>query len=279
MADDPAREPALTAISLGGGVQSSVLALMAAEGAFGRIPDCAIFADTGWEPAGVYEHLDWLDDQLPFPVHRIRGGDIRADLLAGTNSTGQDFISVPAYSRALDGRASIIRRQCTREYKVTPIEKELRRLLGIGYRRQVPRGTTVEMWIGISTDEYLRMKDSRRPWLQHRWPLVDGGLSRQDCIDWFSRRYPGHHLPRSACIGCPYRTDAEWREMKEADSVSWWDAVVVDAAIRQTPQAQRFDGKIFLHRSRRPLNFVEFATPDSAQASLFAEECEGMCGV
>lgn len=279
MSHDAPPEPALTAISLGGGVQSSVLALMAAEGQFGRVPDCAIFADTGWEPASVYEHLDWLGDQLPFPVHRIRGGDIRADLLAGTNSTGQSFISVPVYSRALDGRASIIRRQCTREYKVTPIEKELRRLLGVGYRRQVPKGTTVEMWIGISIDEYQRMKDSRRPWLQHHWPLVDAGLSRQDCIDWFSQRYPEHHLPRSACIGCPYRTDAEWREMKETDSVSWWDAVVVDAAIRQTSQARRFDGKVFLHRSRRPLNFVEFAAPDSIQPPLFTEECEGMCGV
>ena len=36
----------LTVISLGGGVQSSVMALMAAEGAFDSVPACAIFADT-----------------------------------------------------------------------------------------------------------------------------------------------------------------------------------------------------------------------------------------
>ena len=57
----------LTVISLGGGVQSSVMALMASQGAFDRVPDCAIFADTRWEPPSIYEHLAWLSDRLSFP--------------------------------------------------------------------------------------------------------------------------------------------------------------------------------------------------------------------
>lgn len=47
----------LRVISLGAGVQSTTMALMAAAGEIGPMPDCAIFADTGWEPAAVYEHL------------------------------------------------------------------------------------------------------------------------------------------------------------------------------------------------------------------------------
>ena len=51
-----ASHPTLTVISLGGGVQSSVMALMASEslpptgsgGAFGPVPDCAIFAEVRW---------------------------------------------------------------------------------------------------------------------------------------------------------------------------------------------------------------------------------------
>ena len=54
--------PSLTVISLGGGVQSSVMALMASGGAFDRVPDCAIFADTRWEPPSVYEHVEWVID-------------------------------------------------------------------------------------------------------------------------------------------------------------------------------------------------------------------------
>ena len=62
--------PRMTVVSLGGGVQSTVMALMAGGGAFGRAPDCAIFADTGWEPPTIYEHLDWLADKLRFPLDR-----------------------------------------------------------------------------------------------------------------------------------------------------------------------------------------------------------------
>ena len=60
--------PTLTGISLGGDVQSSVMALMASEGAFDRVPDCAIFADTRWEPPSVYDRIEWLRDRLSFPV-------------------------------------------------------------------------------------------------------------------------------------------------------------------------------------------------------------------
>jgi hypothetical protein len=51
-------EPAMRILSLGAGVQSSTMALMAEAGEFGVKPDAAIFADTGWEPPQVYEHLE-----------------------------------------------------------------------------------------------------------------------------------------------------------------------------------------------------------------------------
>jgi len=55
--------PTLRVLSLGAGVQSTSLLLLTAEG---RLPalDAAIFADTGWEPRGVYEHLDRLEREL-----------------------------------------------------------------------------------------------------------------------------------------------------------------------------------------------------------------------
>lgn len=61
----------LRALSLGAGVQSTTIALLAAHGEIGPMPDCAIFADTGWEPRAVYDHLEWLmsGNVLPFPVH------------------------------------------------------------------------------------------------------------------------------------------------------------------------------------------------------------------
>ncbi len=51
------KEPLIRILSLGAGVQSSTMALMADQGAFGKKPDAAIFADTGWEPEPVLEHF------------------------------------------------------------------------------------------------------------------------------------------------------------------------------------------------------------------------------
>ena len=47
-------------ISLGGGVQSTVMLLMAEREEITPLPSAAIFADTGWEPEYVYQHLSWL---------------------------------------------------------------------------------------------------------------------------------------------------------------------------------------------------------------------------
>ena len=271
-------EPELTVISLGGGVQSSVMALMAAQGLIKPMPDFAVFADTGWEPGGVYRHLEWLEAQLPFPVRRVQQSNIRDDILAGTNSTGQRFSSIPAFVRSPNGKRGIAKRQCTREYKLSPIETELRDFLGLGYRQAVPRDVCVELWIGISRDEIVRMKPSRQRWIQNYWPLIEKEMTRSDCKEWFAERYPGRVLPRSACIGCPYHTDAEWAEMKRSDQESWADAVFVDAALRTSGRAERFRGEMYLHSSLLPLDEVEFAKP-SLQGVLFGDECEGMCGV
>lgn len=51
-------------LSLGAGVQSSTMALMAAKGEITPMPDAAIFADTSAEPQAVYDWLDWLIKQL-----------------------------------------------------------------------------------------------------------------------------------------------------------------------------------------------------------------------
>ena len=85
--------PTLTVLSLGGGVQSSVMALMASAGGFDRIPDCAIFADTRWEPPSVYEHIEWLKDRLSFPLYVVDNGrSLREDVRALTNHSGSPQI-------------------------------------------------------------------------------------------------------------------------------------------------------------------------------------------
>lgn len=275
----------LRVLSLGAGVQSTTLALMAAHGEITPMPDCAIFADTGWEPRAVYKHLDRLEALLPFPVYRVRRASLREDCLR--NARGEikngKCSTLPAFSRGKDGRAAPIIRQCTRDYKIDPIIRKERELLGVKPGRRVPREALVEQWMGISTDEYLRAKPSKERWIMARWPLLENRMSRHDCLLWLSRH--GYPEPaKSACIGCPYHSDAMWREMRDHDPASWADAVEFDAAIRNGFKGSR--GQLFLHRSLVPLDQVDLSTAaERGQPDLFASFAltnfceEGMCGV
>ncbi|SBV92578.1 hypothetical protein KL86APRO_10271 [uncultured Alphaproteobacteria bacterium] len=164
----------LRAPSLGAGVQSTTLALMAAHGEVGPMPDCAIFADTGWESKAVYEHLAWLKlpNVLPFPVHIVTAGNIRDGLVRGAQ--GERWASIPAFTKSASGKVGMIRRQCTKELKIVPIRRKVRELVGLTGKRS-PGRPVVEQWIGISLDEIVRMKMSFEPWQVNRWPLIELG--------------------------------------------------------------------------------------------------------
>ena len=206
--------PTLTVISLGGGVQSSVMALMANEGAFDRLPDCSIFADTRWEPPSIYEHLTWLKDRLSFPLYVVDNGrSLREDVKALTNHSGsRNYVDIPVYLKGRGGEGDGLgRRQCTDNYKIRPIRRRIRELLGLRPRQRVPAGTTVELWLGISTDEAIRMKDSRDRWMTNRYPLIEAGMSRSDCLNWWMKRYdrPWNARPASPAPSSP--ASVGWR--------------------------------------------------------------------
>lgn len=105
----------LRVLSLGAGVQSTTLALMAAHGEI-EPPDCAIFADTGWEPGEVYAHLAWLEGVLPFPVYRVSRGNLRETVVSGR------FEPIPWHREGGPGP-----RQCTYQYKLRPILRPAQR--------------------------------------------------------------------------------------------------------------------------------------------------------
>lgn len=270
----------LRVLSLGAGVQSTTLALLAAHEEVGPMPECAIFADTGWEPKAVYEHLAWLmsSNVLPFPVHIVSAGNIRDNLVAA--GCGRRWASIPAFTRTIDprGHASIgmIRRQCTGDYKIDPIRRKVRELVGLT-RKRSPASPVVEQWIGISTDEIVRMKPSFEAWRVNRWPLVEQRMARSDCLRWLDRHgYP--RPPKSACIGCPFHSDAAWRAMRDHDPAAWADAVEVDRALRSGLRGIR--GEVYLHRSAVPLDEADLTTSaDRGQLDLWPNECEGMCGL
>jgi hypothetical protein len=270
-------------ISLGAGVQSSTMALLAAKGEIMPMPDCAIFADTGAEPKRVYDWLDWLETQLPFPVYRVMHKEGLLVNIMSEDVVGMEhsrIVSVPFFTNSHNG--GMTRRQCTREFKIQPIEKKVRELVGLQPGQHAPRGMILAtQYIGISIDEATRMKDSRVKWITHRWPLIEKRMNRQDCLDWMEEN--GYPKPgKSACTFCPYHDDFTWRDMKNNDPESWNQSIMVDNHIRggKASVARLMDGQLYLHRSRQPLEEVDLSTAEErGQLNLFENECEGMCGI
>lgn len=266
-------------LSLGAGVQSSTLALMIAKGEVPMV-EHAIFADTGAEPRGVYDWLDWLEKQLPFPVHRVAHGNLEADILASVNDPKRHRVGQAPFYVASEGEAKegMLWRKCTKDYKVNAIHKKVRELVGLKRRQRAPKTPVVDQLIGISLDEAIRMKQSSVPFIRNCYPLVDMRMTRQHCLDWMAKNYPARVPAKSACYFCPYTDDSRWREMKLAQPDEFARAVSFDASIRTGLPGVR--GRAFLHRSLLPLDQIDFRNAaDMGQQDFFGNECEGMCGV
>ncbi|MFJ2110565.1 hypothetical protein ACIOEX_01330 [Streptomyces sp. NPDC087850] len=241
------------------------MALLSAEGRLPRL-DAAIFADTGWEPRAVYAHLDRLEREVlipaGIPLYRVSVGNIRDDAL----NPEHRFASMPLFIKNQDGGDGMTRRQCTSEYKLKPIKRQVRQLLGYPHPTPVPRGLYVEQWIGISRDEFGRAKDSGINYLRSAFPLLDlqggadgrEGWTRDDCTRYL-RANGWETTPKSACIGCPFHGNAQWRALRDGNTEEWADAVDFDHAIRSGNARGNANGKpllgeAYLHRSRKPLD-------------------------
>ncbi|MDG4791924.1 hypothetical protein O7626_39620 [Micromonospora sp. WMMD1102] len=247
--------PTLRLLSLGAGVQSTVLALMTADGTLPRV-DGAIFADTGWEPRRVYKHLDRLAVALGaagIPLYRVSKGNLRNDAI----DPDHGFASIPYYTQAPpkpcvdcnatgkiedpdplisdergdallvncprcrgtgrdDGRG-MGQRQCTNQYKLALVRRKTRELLGAKAPayRSVPRGRVAETWVGFSTDEIGRVSDAY-PVLYIRKRYPLLDLAmNRKACERWLRARGWGSVEKSACIGCPLHGNRQWRELRD----------------------------------------------------------------
>jgi len=326
----PLPQPSLRVGSLGVGVQSTVMALMAAEGEIEPF-DEMIFADNRGEPMAVYEHLRFLQSPnvaLPFPITTVSAGDLRADVLnsvaswadiGGSNAprplwrTAARVANPPFFTRGpatiaktvdllplplfgIEGGQveiiverrteretfGILRRSCTKEYKIEPITERIRSLLGLARGELGPRDAVVELSIGLTTDEKERLTTSGSRFIHHRHPLCEprkgypSGMSRGDCIEWLLRR--GIRAPKSRCKFCPFQSNELWRELRDDSPGEFADACEFDHAIRSGIRGTTT--KLYLHSERIPLDEVDLDGPAKLwSAEGLRNECQGMCGL
>ncbi|WP_443078182.1 hypothetical protein [Streptomyces sp. SP17KL33] len=90
----------------------------------------------------------------------------------------------------------------TGEYKIKPIKKKVRELLGHPYPQRIPKSTFVEQWVGISTDKFHRAKDADVQYMRNRHPLIELGWTRADCARHLSS-VGLDNTPKSSCSFFP----------------------------------------------------------------------------
>ena len=216
--------------SYGGGVQTAAIAVLVHTGRLPK-PDLVVMADTSREATATWEYLDnvmrpYLADvgiTVEVAPHSLATVDLYAkngDLL------------IPAFTET--GKLKTF---CSNEWKQRVVHRFLR-------SRNIKQ---CDMWLGISTDEFHRAKDSRVNWIKHVYPLLTMiPTNRVECIQLVEKAgLP--KPPRSSCWMCPHRSNTEWRSLSSSD---WDKAVSLDKGIRERDR----DCDVYLHRSARALD-------------------------
>lgn len=259
-------------ISLGVGIQSTALYYMSSMGEIERC-DHAIFADTGGEKTDTL--LYWENQIIPWMVahngitlHRATYKNLKADLLKQSNSTGLRFASIPAFTKDIEGKVGMLRRQCTGEYKIAQVNRKIREVYNLPGKSRFPK---MEIWQGITLDEMHRMSIPQEKWKVNVYPFCgyktyfDGRcerfdgfhMTRNDVINWYNKN--GLPIPeKSSCIFCPFQTNQNWLRLKQRQPDDFTEATLVDTAIRDSSK-RGIKQPIFLHDSCLPLSEVDLS--------------------
>ena len=275
-------------ISLGLGVQSTALYFMSS---LGELPRCdyAVFADPGREKSETMAYLkfilDWQKKNNGIPIKVIDDKNLFKDLLNQTNSTNNRFAPIPAFTKDATGKAGMLRRQCTNEYKIAQVDKVIKQIYGLPKYGRFPK---TEIWIGITLDEMSRMtipynqkwKILVYPFCGYTVDFTGKAVKFEDSLFIKTRNdlmnyYREHNLPlpsKSSCIFCPFQSDANWLELKRNHPEDFKDAVKIDYAVRDSSK-KGIKQPIYLHNSCKPLDKVVF---DESQMQLWGD-CGPYC--
>jgi len=273
----------ISIVNWGGGVQSTAIMFLVMERhptLMRVLPDDMemptefYFADTGDEPEAVYAHVGKMRPLLKeggidlIEVKRHKEWPLSSHILERAESGTRGISMIPMFVET-GTTPSPIRRGCTQDYKVKPIERAIKE----SYGKQ-----PIYQWFGISADESQRMKISQKSYRTFWYPLIQMGWKRDHCIDYLKAK--GVESPRSACYFCPFHSPLEWKRIggSERHKAAKFEKEIHDA-FETHGSVCGLKGMPYLHRSMQPLDAIDF----DSQMDLFYEpmddECFGVCGV
>lgn len=267
------------ALSFGGGTQSTHLL----EDHFnGKIHyDYIIMSDTGAEPDFIHKQVKWWMDRAkekncptPFLMthHNKMEEGLEEMLFRYFYDDGFKRFQLPIYcSNIVDGEVvpgGMMKRQCTVDYKIRPVQQLFRKLVmkreGI-INNRMPKNIALIMDLGFSYDEIKRVnryQSMEYKYVYLAYPLIEMGLSTDDSINFLKdNNFPSK---RSRCYLCPFNCNGDknfsmsWDEIIAEEPLSFLKACFFDTTLRaiQTYGKKNMTSIPYLHFKRIPLNHI-----------------------
>lgn len=222
-------------LSYGGGVDSTVIAILIINGTIER-PEHIVMVDTGYEKQSTWDYINKVVQprltEVGLEIKILKTNDYSDNSIIDKNG----MVRIPACRKNLDGSVSKLRTCCNGGWKATVVNRWMRK---IGIER-------VEQWIGFSADESRRKLKNKKKWISFRYPLIELGMTRNDCI-YYAGKHNWPMPPRTSCYFCPQQRDEQWRQMARDEPEEFQRAVDLEIELHKTKP------DIFLHRSCKDL--------------------------
>lgn len=235
----PVEKPDKIVWSSGGGIQSTAIAVLICQGRLPK-PDLSLMVDCGYESEKTMRYV--REETIP----RLAAAGVDFQIVPSSRyvtvelMNAKGYCNLPAFRKLQDGRISHLSTHCNGLWK-NYVTKRFVKEAGI---------SRFENWLGISTDEARRShRSSGVQYVTLRYPLIELGLSREDCVQLI--RDAGWPVPiRTSCIMCPRRTMCEWLRLKVENPEDFERACQIEAEI------QAVDPAIFLTPGCKPLREI-----------------------
>ncbi len=236
--------PKLISMNYSGGKQSACLVWMILRDEIEVDLDKLVIlnADPGMENELTYEYNSMIFDMARskgIHIETVAGPNLREDILALKKNGRTRLDNPPYWTKKPTGREGKLKQNCTRYYKIEPMDRAIRRILderyGIKPNNSKLGHNVVEKWIGFTHDEFSRVKEPKQRYVYFRYPLYDLRMDQIDVLKYFHDRdipIP----PRSVCNACFANGLNTLKDMHDNRPDDWKQAVAVDNAVRNWTQ-------------------------------------------
>ena len=237
----------LLAVAFGGGTNST--AMLCGFKEQGIKPDLILFADTGGEMPGTYEHVE----EMRGAVKEWWGMDI--ETVRATYQGEFEGLEKNCLRKKMLPSLAYGRKGCSMKYKVDPQKKRLKTFL-----TDMGEDNCIKA-IGYDAGESHRLLRGSNDGIERFWyPLVEWQWRRQECMEAIARHgitQPG----KSACYFCPAMKRGEILRLKKHHPELFRRALALEAQSQLKTVGRGLGGSA--------LRWENVDTEDEAQGKLW----------